>query len=298
MYLFWEVLTMVTESRLSLPRIPMSTRLLKSGAGAPVLLLHGSPDTATEWRRVMEALGNDCACYAPDLPGLGASDPPPPSFDYSRAAAEAFLDEIVESLGLLEPIVVVVHDIGGVFGVPWARRRLEKIRGVVITNTVVFERFAWFGPAKIWAQSGPAGRRLAELMMWQTGLFGGRIFRRFFGRISPELPQADLDRMVREFACDPKSKQSTLRLFRQMVPHAYFEGVEQMLRELIAAVPTRVVWGRGDPYIPPKYADAFSGAKLEIVENGGHWIPISAAERVAAAVREVLAGGDGKARTA
>jgi len=282
---------MVTEERLELRSIPLRTRILRSGEGPPVLLLHGSPDSAGEWCPVMEALGSRAACFAPDLPGLGACEEPPPSFDYSRAACEAFLDDLVGTLGIAQPLVLVVHDIGGVLGIPWAARNPRRVRGVVITNTVIFERFPWFGIGKIWGRSDPVGRALAAAMMWQIGWLNGRIFGRAFRRISPELPAADLDRMVREFACVPKSKRSTLRLFRRMIPHAYFEGVDAMVRELIQHVPVRVVWGLGDPYIPPRYAKAFPGVESEILPTGGHWIPLSAPGRVAAAVQSVLGAG-------
>jgi pimeloyl-ACP methyl ester carboxylesterase len=280
---------MIAEERARLPGIALTTRVLRSGAGAPVLLLHGSPDTAEEWLPLMEALGTECACIAPDLPGLGECDEPPPSFDYTRAATARFIDELLEVLDVKERAVIVVHDIGGVIGIPWAASHPERIRGVVITNTVVFERFPWFGPAKIWARTGLIGRTLASAMMWQVGWFRGRIFRRAFKRISPELSSKDLDRMTHQFACDPKSKRSTIRLFRQMVPDEYFAGFGAMMRSLIDSVPVRVVWGRGDPYIPARYADELAGAEREIVERGGHWIPLSATERVAAAVRGVLA---------
>jgi len=285
----------VTEERLTLQSIPLTTRVLRSGAGSPVLLLHGSPDSAAEWRPVMDALGASAACFAPDLPGLGASEEPPSSFDYSRTACAAFLDDLVTSLGIEEPLVLVVHDIGGVFGIPWAARSLRRLRGIVITNTVIFERFPWFGVGKIWGRTDPAGRAFARAMMWQIGWFGGRIFGRAFRRVSPELSATDLDRMIREFACDPKSKRSTVRLFRQMIPHPYFDGMDAMLREVITHVPVRVVWGLGDPYIPARYARAFPGLDPEVLPEGGHWIPLSAPTRVAVAVQSIL---DGVARAA
>jgi haloalkane dehalogenase len=278
----------IIEARVTLPAIPLSTRVLRSGAGAPILCLHGSPDTASEWSPVMEALDGEYGCFAPDLPGLGACDEPPSSFDYSRAANDAFLDQLVDALAIDQPLVLVVHDIGGIYGIPWAAKRIDRIRGIVITNTVVFEHFPWFAMARLWARTDALGRSAAAALMWQFGWLGGRVFRAGFGRISPELDDADIDRMTREFARDPKSKRSTLRLFRRMVPPAYFEGVDASVRELIARVPVRVVWGRGDPYISARYADAFPGATVEMVENGGHWVPISAADRVAAAVKAVM----------
>jgi haloalkane dehalogenase len=280
---------MIKEDRVRLEKPGFSTRVLRSGSGAPVLLLHGSPDSATEWRPVMDALGDGVSAIAPDLPGLGAGEEPPPSFDYSRAANDQFIDGLLDALGVTEPVVLAVHDIGGVYGVPWAAKNRHRVRGLVITNTVVFEKFRWFFPATTWALTSPWGRRAAAALMWQIGLFGGRIFRAQFARISPELGPADLDRMTREFACDAKSKRSTLRLFRQMVPHAYFDGCDAMVRDLIAQVPVRVIWGRGDPYIPARYADAFPGAKREISERGGHWIPITEASSVAAAIRQIAA---------
>jgi haloalkane dehalogenase len=275
--------TTIEEKRMQLSGVAMSTRLLRAGEGPPVLLLHGSPDSATEWRPVMERLASSSLCLAPDLPGLGACDEPPASFDFSREAAGAFLDDVLAAAGVREPVVLVVHDIGGIFGVPWAAKHLDRIRGVVITNTVVFEDFPWFGTAKLFSGAlGPA-------VTWQMGWFGGRLFRAGFKRISPELGDEDIDRMTREFACDGKSKRSTLRLFRKMVPPAYFSGMNAAVSELVARVPARVLWGSGDPYISSEYANRFPGAKVERLEKAGHWVPLSAPDAVAAAVRSVLA---------
>src|SRR5262245_32265893 len=244
----------------------------------------------------MAALGDRCRCNAPDLPGLGASDEPPASFDFTREAASRYLDELLDGLDVREPVVLVVHDIGGVLGIPWAAQHPERIRAMVVTNTVVFERFEWFPLAKIWARTGPVGRLVARAVMRQIGWFGGGIFRRAFGRISPELSSHDLDRIIRMFALDAKSKRSTLRLFRRMVPTTYFDGFEAMVEGLVASVPVSVVWGTGDPYIPVRYAATFAPAPTELLGSAGHWVPLSAPERVASAVAEILPGREALAR--
>ncbi|MEZ5958082.1 MAG: hypothetical protein R3C27_12835 [Hyphomonadaceae bacterium] len=133
------------------------------------------------------------------------------------------------------------------------------------------------------------GRLRANMGMAAIGLFGGGLFARAFGRASPELPAADLDRMRREFALDGKSKRSTLRLFREMLAPAFFDGVDEMRARLIAQRPVRVVWGRNDPYIPSRWAAAFEGAtSLDVLGNHGHWTPITAAAEVAAAIRAIV----------
>ena len=101
-----------------------STRLLQSGTGAPVLLLHGNPDSAGEWGAVMESVGNRRRCLAPDLAGFGECEEPPESFDFSLPAHARFLDAVVQ--GVEEKLTVVVHDIGGIVGLPWAAANLPS----------------------------------------------------------------------------------------------------------------------------------------------------------------------------
>ena len=49
------------------------------GAGPPVLLLHGYPQTHVEWHKVAPALAAHYTVVCPDLRGYGDSDKPPSS---------------------------------------------------------------------------------------------------------------------------------------------------------------------------------------------------------------------------
>ena len=262
-----------------------STRLLERGAGAPVLLLHGNPDSAGEWGPVMEALGDRRHCLAPDLPGFGECEEPPDTFDFSLEAHARFIDAVVS--GIQEKLTVVVHDIGGIVGLPWAAANLSRVAGVVVANTVAFEDFRWFPVARLWGSRSTLGLLRARAGMVAIGLRNGALFRRIFSRQCPELAVADLDRMAREFACNGVAKRATLRLFRQLTRPGFFDGYRGMLARLVAAVPVHVVWGEPDPFIGPQWAERFGARRIERAPGGGHFVPLSSAAQLARAVAEI-----------
>jgi pimeloyl-ACP methyl ester carboxylesterase len=262
-----------------------STRVLESGSGAPVLLLHGNPDSAGEWGPVMRALGDRRHCLAPDLPGFGRCEEPPASFDFSREAHARFIDAVVN--GVREKVTVVVHDIGGIVGLPWVAQNLPRVAGVVVTNTVVFEDFEWFPIARMWGSPTARGRLRANAGMLAIGLANGALFRRIFSKQCPELSQVDLDRMTAEFARSGVAKRSTLRLFREVLRPGFFDGYRGMLERISAAVPVHVVWGEPDPFIGPQWAERFGAQQIERARGGGHFVPLGAAAQVAQAIERV-----------
>ena len=66
--------------------------------GAPILLLHGWPQTSHAWRRVTPLLSPVCDVIVPDLPGFGYSSKPDSGFDKKTIARR--LRDFVQALGL------------------------------------------------------------------------------------------------------------------------------------------------------------------------------------------------------
>jgi len=62
----------------------------------PLICLHGSPASGREFHRLLATVGRDRSVYAPDLPGFGASDPPPtrPQIADYAAAIGDFCDSM------------------------------------------------------------------------------------------------------------------------------------------------------------------------------------------------------------
>jgi len=94
---------------------------VEGGAGKPVLLVPGWPQSWYAWRHVMPALAaTGRRVIAVDPRGLGDSDKPDHGYDLATAARD--LHELAEHLELLSsgPLDVAGHDIGAWIGYAWA----------------------------------------------------------------------------------------------------------------------------------------------------------------------------------
>jgi haloacetate dehalogenase len=85
------------------------------GAGPPVLLLHGYPQTHACWHRVAPGLARRFTVICPDLRGYGDSDRPPDDPAHRTYAKRAMAADQVETMARLgfERFAVVGHDRGG-----------------------------------------------------------------------------------------------------------------------------------------------------------------------------------------
>ncbi|WP_119155945.1 alpha/beta fold hydrolase [Caldimonas tepidiphila] len=83
--------------------------------GAPLLLIHGYPQTHAIWQRVARELAGEFFLVMPDLRGYGRSSQPPGEPDhanYSKRAMAADLVALMRALGR-ERFAVCGHDRGG-----------------------------------------------------------------------------------------------------------------------------------------------------------------------------------------
>ena len=86
--------------------------VVDEGAGTPVVLLHGFPDTHDLWRHQVAALtGAGFRAIAPDMRGRGRSDKPAAVAEYSLSKMVADVTGIMDALGI-QKAHVVGHDWG------------------------------------------------------------------------------------------------------------------------------------------------------------------------------------------
>src|SRR4029078_3420379 len=56
---------------------------------------------------------------------------------YSRAEHQAYVDALLDALGVREDVVLVGHDWGGPLAFDWARRHPDAVAGIAYLETIV-----------------------------------------------------------------------------------------------------------------------------------------------------------------
>lgn len=106
-----------------------------TGAGEPVVFLHGNPTSSYLWRNVIPHVEGLGRCLAPDLVGMGDSGAAPDG-SYRFVDHARYLDAWFEALGLTN-VTLVVHDWGSALGFYWAYRHPELVRGIAYMEALV-----------------------------------------------------------------------------------------------------------------------------------------------------------------
>lgn len=245
------------------------------GEGEVVLFIHGNPDSADYWDDVVSKVSENCRCIVPDLPGFGRSDIKEDvsfNLEYGSNWIASFLSEIKVE----EPLHVVVHDIGGFYGLPWAIEHPKMVKSMCVTNTIFFSDYSWH----FWGG------------VWRTPLLGelsGHLVNKWFYKInlrrsSPKLSDEYLDNGYELFRDNPMTHSTILKVYRAMSPSA-FKGWEDRYIELANIKPVIVLWGENDPFIPLRFGFAERMAQGQAVHRFadiGHWIAAEMPQKFAA----------------
>ena len=89
-------------------------KIWSGGTGQPLVLLHGGlGDARQHWQATFDALADRFYILAPDLPGLGVSDPlPMPSYQ----AYVGWITYLLELLGIGGPVALMGNSFGATLG--------------------------------------------------------------------------------------------------------------------------------------------------------------------------------------
>jgi haloacetate dehalogenase len=104
----------------------------RAGTGAPLLLLHGFPETHLMWHRVAPALAQDFTVICADLPGYGASDA---AADGSKRTMASVLVGLMTTLGFAR-FAIAGHDRGGRVAYRLALDHPDRVERLAVLDIV------------------------------------------------------------------------------------------------------------------------------------------------------------------
>jgi len=106
---------------------------LDAGTGAPVVLLHGFPETSFAWRYQIPELAKTYRVIAPDLRGYGETDKPASGYDKRNMAKDLLsLMDVLE----LKRIALVGHDRGARVATRFAKDHPDAVDRLVVMDNV------------------------------------------------------------------------------------------------------------------------------------------------------------------
>ena len=109
----------------------VSIHYVTAGAGPPLVLLHGWPQTWYEWRDVIPDLATDYTVVAPDLRGMGDSEVPPSGYDKDTVATD--VRELVHHLGFGDDSIALVgHDWGMPTAYAYAAQYRDEVAALCV----------------------------------------------------------------------------------------------------------------------------------------------------------------------
>ena len=248
----------VDERRVDVGGIATST--FEGGQGPPVLLLHGGTQAgALLWWRVLPELCRRYRVLAPDLPGLGASEP------MDSVDAEAFarwLRRLIDS-ACDEPPTVIAHSMPAALTARFAARSDGLLRRLVLVDATGLGPFRP-SPAFLWAALRltvrPSRHSLERFNRWP-----------YLDPDSTRMQDAERHRSIDDYLIARASIPHVKRTMQQLIKAGTRRIPEAVLGRI--DVPTALVWGSHDRMVPlghARTASARLGWPLTIIDGAGH----------------------------
>ncbi len=248
-----------SEVMLSLQNINIFPRVV--GEGTPILFLHGVPDTREIWNPIVKELQSEYRCITPDWPGFGKSGSGE-DIDCSLEGHADFVNELANALGLHEPFYLVAHDFGGISAMAFASKYPKRLLRLVISNAPFSPDYNWHFMAKVWRTP-----LLGELSMLTMNRMAFTLSMR---QGSEKLSKEHIHNMNAQLSTE--MKKMILKMYRAL-PVDSFKDWQPKLLEATSQIPTLILWGEKDPYLPGWLAESYGAQEVKYYPHSGHWAP-------------------------
>ena len=252
----------------------------QEGLGRPLILLHGIPTYFPLWRNLTPALTYGNTIYNLDLMGFGLSEKPQ-NQTYSLATYVGQLSKFIDNFHL-ENSILVGHDIGGVIATLYTLHNPGKVRKLILMD------------APLYSAAPPLAVRLLRTRLIGDFFTGDWFLERILrgGMVKPELmTDAALKDYLKPYHDDPGARSALLKCVRELELRPALENeIQPNLGKI--QVPTLIVWGDGDPYVPldfgKKLDQDIPNSDFTVILRSGHFIQEERPEEVRAVLKEFI----------
>ena len=253
------------------------------GAGAPVLLLHGFPDTSSVWREQIPALvAAGYRVIAPDLRGRGQTEQPEGIAEYALSKSVADVAALLDALGV-QRAHIIGHDWGAAVAWLFASllpQRVERLAALSVGHPATRERPTLESLQKSWYRllfqfEGIESTLQADDWYLLRVLFGG---------------VADVEGYIATLS-EPGALTAGLNWYRANMPATRLMSPPPQLPPIQA--PTLGIFGGDDRYLTEDAMLASAqfvqgGWRYQRIEGAGHWVQLDAPEQVNRLLLEFL----------
>jgi pimeloyl-ACP methyl ester carboxylesterase len=237
-------------------------RFVEAGDGPPLVLVHDYLASRVAWDDVLGRLAERFHVIAPDLPGFGESEKPPPSrYRYDFDAFSESLVDLASAMGLVR-LSLCGHAMGGAVALTLAATYAHFVDKLVLVNPLVY-------PPRLDTVARIASVPVLGPLVFKQ-LFGRALFRSRFsspGRAAANGASARRIDHLFELFDAPAAREAAYATMRAMLD----------TRPLMASVPrittpTLVIWGRANRSSPVeqgrRLARELGGSRFEVLDCG------------------------------
>lgn len=273
---------------------------IDEGEGPTIICLHGEPTWGYLYREVIPILSKDYRVIVPDYMGFGKSETPQ-HVEYTAKRHTDNLEVLVEELDL-HGITLVCHDWGGQIGGAFALRQHQRVKRVVVMNTLLslgmpVEDDCWAKNGKESAWFGWANRAVADgtfepaLQNAGVGIVG-------LMKLLQGFERKNIDEAFFRAYSDPFSKPSEclgVIAFPKSIVTGTFKaqkGSKEAV-EAVRAKPAMMIEGMRDKvllakFFIPVFKAAFPQAPIHQLETASHFCLEDEPEEIARLILEFI----------
>jgi len=258
---------------------------LIAGEGEPILFIHGFPTSSYLWRDIMVDLSEKYQVIAIDLPGYGNSDKwieDSYSFRYYNRLLTGFLDNLN-----IDQITLGVHDAGGPIGLYWTVNYMDRVKRLILFNTLVYAKFSW--AVKLFALATV----VPGIRGWLTHPNG--IKRAIhFGVFDKKNLTEEIIKNYQAPFIDKRCRKALLKSVQRLSLKG-FKEIEEKLP--LFKGPVQIIYGENDKILPDvavtmkKVKEDLSQSDIISIPNCGHFLQEESPKEISDAIVKFMENG-------